>query len=158
MQLFKVRFICILNQSESHAWMTTGLLVDSSSHEIRRLLLFRQTQNFLIKGACCLPKQPYFPSSSTSSLKIFQTKLIVPPFEISNKCDHLDCDLVFIMHAVNVIPFYSASSLYVPFLSFWFTYPTFGSLIFFFYMNSSFQIDKIVKAFNLNISGKLIFG
>ena len=113
--------------------MTTGLLVDGS-HEFRRLLLFRQTQNFLIKGACCLPKQPYFPSSSTSSLKIFQTKLIVPPFEISNKCDHLDCDLVFIMHAVNVIPFYSASSLYVPFLNLYrmfFQFFNFESLILF---------------------------
>ena len=119
--------------------MTTGLLVDSS-HEIRRLLLYRQTQNFLIKGACCLPKQPYFPSSSTSSLKIFQTKLIVPPFEISNKCDHLDCDLVFIMHAVNIIPFYSASSLCLPF-----------------YMNLSSQIEKIefyLKILNLGLCSK----
>ena len=133
--------------------MTTGLLVDSSSHEIRRLLLFRQTQNFLIKGACCLPKQPYFPSSSTSSLKIFQTKLIVPPFEISNKCDHLDCDLVFIMHAVNVIPFYSASNLYVPFLNlsrvFYFTCFNFENLILFLHELHEFilSISSILKLF-----------
>ena len=132
--------------------MTTGLLVDSSSHEIRRLLLFRQTQNFLIKGACCLPKQPYFPSS-TSSLKIFQTKLIVPPFEISNKCDHLDCDLVFIMHAVNVIPFYSASNLYVPFLNlsrvFYFTCFNFENLILFLHELHEFilSISSILKLF-----------
>jgi len=129
--------------------MTTGLLVDSSSHEIRRLLLFRQTQNFLIKGACCLPKQPYFPSS-TSSLKIFQTKLIVPPFEISNKCDHLDCDLVFIMHAVNIIPFYSASSLYVPFLNLYrmfFQFFNFESLILFLHELHEFilPISSILK-------------
>ena len=82
-------------------------------------LFFRQTRNFLIKGACCLPKQPYLPFSFFHYffLEIFQTKLIVPPFEISNKCDHLDCDLVFIMHAVNIIPFHSVSSLKVPIFS-----------------------------------------